>query len=472
MKRLLAIAALLLAAIVVLVLGTGASGGGGDGYRVRAIFDNAASIVAGEDVKVAGVKVGTIASLDVTPDKKAAVVLEIDDPAFQDFKQDAHCTIRPQSLIGEKFVECTATEPKDANAAPAPSLPKITNGPGKGEYLLPVQNTSSPVDIDLINDVMRLPERQRLAIIVNELGTGLAGNGTALREVIRRADPALEATDKVLAIFARQNKVLADLATSSDADLAPLAHNAQQIQAFIDKAGQTAAATAERGDALEQDFQKFPEFLAQLTPTAQRLADFAEQGTPVLENLKAAAPSLNRIVAQLGPFSTAALPAVRTLGTASRVGTSALPAARPLVQDLRQLGVALGPFSKQLSTGLASLQQNFGFNRLMDLIYGIAMSANQFDSAGHFLRAVVFIGGCNDYNSAADTAGCPGNFADTFNKRVGGSGAAASAGSSVGQGANQQRATPIPTSRADGATTSTDAQTGLLNYLLGNGGSK
>ena len=48
----------------------------------------------GEDVKVAGVKVGTIESLDVTTDNKAAIVLRIDDPAFQDFKQDAHCTIR------------------------------------------------------------------------------------------------------------------------------------------------------------------------------------------------------------------------------------------------------------------------------------------------------------------------------------------------------------------------------------------
>ena len=45
---------------------------------MRAIFDNAGFVIPGEDVKVAGVKVGKIESLDVTPDFKAAVVLQID----------------------------------------------------------------------------------------------------------------------------------------------------------------------------------------------------------------------------------------------------------------------------------------------------------------------------------------------------------------------------------------------------------
>jgi ABC-type transporter Mla subunit MlaD len=84
-KRLLAGGLLLVAALVVLVLGTGASGDDDGSYRVRAIFDSASFLVSGEDVKVAGVQVGTIESLDVTPDNKAAIVLRIDDPAFQNF---------------------------------------------------------------------------------------------------------------------------------------------------------------------------------------------------------------------------------------------------------------------------------------------------------------------------------------------------------------------------------------------------
>src|SRR4029453_5448715 len=114
MKRLLAIAGVLVAAAALLVFGTGASDDGG-AYRVRAIFMNAFSVIPGEDVKSAGVKVGKIESLDVTPDHKAAVVLRIDRPGFDDFRTDAECTIRPQSLIGEKFVECTPTQPAPEN---------------------------------------------------------------------------------------------------------------------------------------------------------------------------------------------------------------------------------------------------------------------------------------------------------------------------------------------------------------------
>src|SRR5437763_3847235 len=89
------------------VFSVGATSNSGSNYQVRAIFDDAASAVPGEDVKIAGAKVGSIDSMDVTPNKKAAIVLNITDAGFTPFHNDATCTIRPQSLIGEKYVECT-----------------------------------------------------------------------------------------------------------------------------------------------------------------------------------------------------------------------------------------------------------------------------------------------------------------------------------------------------------------------------
>src|SRR4051794_27477318 len=106
MRRVFAIAAVLAVSGILVVLATGASNGGGGAYKVRAIFENAFSLVPGEDVKIAGVKVGKIDSLDVTDDQKAVVVLDIQDKGYQEFRRDAECTVRPQSLIGERFVEC------------------------------------------------------------------------------------------------------------------------------------------------------------------------------------------------------------------------------------------------------------------------------------------------------------------------------------------------------------------------------
>ena len=465
-KRALAGGLLALVVLLVLVLGTGASNDDGGTYRVRAIFDSASFLVPGEDVKIAGVKVGTIEELDVTTDNKAAIVLRIDDPAYRDFKDDAFCTIRLQSLIGEKFVACQPTQPKNANTEPAPSLRKITHGDGKGEYLLPVSNTSAPVDLDMLNNIMQLPERQRFAIIINELGVGLAGNGKQLNSVIRRADPALYQLDRVLAILASQNRVLANLAVESDAALAPTARESQSVSDFIAKAGATATATASRGDALEQSFAKFPAFLTQLRPTMRRLGEFAEAGTPVMTDFRAAAPSINTIFEQLGPFSEAALPTFVTLGNLADTGREALPAAEPVIRDIRGFADEAKPFARTLAAGLTSLRDQNGIQRLLDVILETAGTTSGFDAAGHYLRsALVPIVNCVPYAVALRDE-CDATFGDT-------SGSAASTTSTPpADGVAPQATGATTTSDASGSlvdepATGTPAGSGVLNYLLG-----
>jgi ABC-type transporter Mla subunit MlaD len=218
--------ALAVAILPWLVIGVVDAAGGedrDDAYFVRAIFDNAANLVQGEDVKIAGAVIGAVDTLEVTDDNKAAVVLRVDDEDFTPWKTDANCTIRPQSLIGEKFVEC---EPGSTSAQ---ALDEIQDGDGEGEHLLPVANTSSPVDLDLINDTLRLPYRQRFAILLSEFGAGLAGRGDQLNTVIHRSNPALKETDEVLDILAKQNKSLERLARNSDQVLGPLARERERV---------------------------------------------------------------------------------------------------------------------------------------------------------------------------------------------------------------------------------------------------
>ena len=63
MRRALSLGLVGACVAIIAILATGAGGGGG--YRVRAIFDNAFSVIPGEDVKIAGVKVGSIQALDI-----------------------------------------------------------------------------------------------------------------------------------------------------------------------------------------------------------------------------------------------------------------------------------------------------------------------------------------------------------------------------------------------------------------------
>ncbi|HMJ36806.1 MAG TPA: MlaD family protein [Baekduia sp.] len=408
-RRLIAIGVALLAAGIVVVLGTGAGDDQKGVYKVRAIFSNAFTVIPGEDVKISGVKVGKISALDVTPDNKAAVVLDITEPGFKDFRKDATCTIRPQSLIGERYVECTPTQPRAEGDASAPKLAKIQSGAGKGEYLLPDSQTLKPVDLDLVGNIMRLPYRERLSIIINELGTGLAANGDELRQAVREANPALEQTDKVLAILAEQNRTLAELAKNGDEVLRPLARDKAKVADFIVKANTTAQASAQRRTDIEANLAKLPGFLKELKPTMQRLGGLADQMTPVLTDLNAAAPEINTFIKQLGPFSEAGTPALTSLGDAADVGDQALLKSKPVVGDLKTFANDAKPTVDNLEKLLTSLKETGGIERLMDFLYFQAAATNGYDSLGHYLRAVFVLTTCTTY-SVKPLTGCTANF--------------------------------------------------------------
>jgi ABC-type transporter Mla subunit MlaD len=421
MRRVLGIALTLVACSVALLLATGASDGGASGYKVTAIFNNAFSVIPGEDLKIAGVKVGKIESLDVTADQKAAVVLRVDEAGFGDWRRDATCTIRPQSLIGEKFVECTPTQPRPVGAQPPPLLPEAKSGPYKGTHVLPATQTSRPIDIDLLNNILRLPYRERLSIILNELGTGLAGRGADLNQVIRNADPALKETDKVLVLLAHENKTLRDLARDSDAALAPIARERAHVADFVTKAGNTAEATAEKRVQFEQNLHKLPAFLRQLKPTMTRLGELSDEMSPVLEDLGAQAPAINRFIISLGPFSKSATPSLTTLGDATVPGRKALIAAKPITQDLSTFGTEVKPLGDNLAALLTSFRDTGGIERLMDYLYYQVAAINGFDSYGHYLRAQLIVNTCTTY-AIRQNPSCSANFQASASARAASSG--------------------------------------------------
>ena len=400
MRRLIVIGIVTLATGAIAVLGTGAGEDEAGSYEIRAIFDNAFSLIEGEDVRVSGVNVGKITKLDVTPDNKAAVVLRIDKAGFNDFRQDARCTIRPQSLIGEKYVECSLTRPRREGAPPAPPLREIPEGrEGAGQRLLPVTQTSKPVDVDLINNVLRLPQRQRLAIILNELGAAVGGRADELNETIRRANPALGAVNEVIKILGDENRVLRRLATDSDTVLQPLARDRARVASFIENANVVSRASAERRADLERNFELLPRFLSELEPTMQRLGSFSDEFTPVLRDLDAAAPSINRMLRELGPFSTASIPAFRSLGEAAEVGRPALLASKPIIDDLRRLTEEAAPALSDLADLAVSLRDTGGIERLMDYIFYQASAVNGYDQFGHYLRASLLTNTCSTYTT-------------------------------------------------------------------------
>jgi ABC-type transporter Mla subunit MlaD len=410
MRRLVYIA-LLVAVVPLLVIGIvreAREDDTSDHYYVRAVFDNVSTLVTGEDVKIAGAPVGVVTEMDVTEDDKAAVTLRIDDAAFTPFKQDAECGIRLQGLIGERFVEC---EPGSTSAQ---ALEAVEEGEGEGEHFLPVDNTSSPVDLDLVNDTLRLPYRERLAILLNELGVGLAGRGEELNEVIHRANPALRETDEVLAVLAGQNRVLARLARNSDRALGPLARERARFADFIVQADDTAEAAAERRADIRRGINRLPAFLRELRLLMVELEGLTDQGTPLLDDLGAAAPGLGRLIKAQGTLADASRESFPSLGDALERGRPALIEARPLIRDLSRLGEELAPVSVDLDELTRSLDQTGAIERINDFLYYVALATNGFDSLGHYYRAALVTNTCTEYAIVSTGAACTANFTSGF----------------------------------------------------------
>ena len=399
--------ALGIAALVAVVLLAVSAGGSNGGYAVRAIFDDAGNIIPGETVDVASVKVGTVKAVEPTPNAKAAVVLSIGNPGFQDFRSDASCTIRLQGLIGEKYVDCEPTQPRPEGAPLPPPLKKIPSGhEGAGQYYLPVTNTHSPVGSDLLNDIQRLPERQRFTLIINELGAGLMNRGSDLSAVIRRANPALDELDKVLSILAGENKVLEELAVNSDKALKPFAAVRQDVAKFIAESNKTAVAGANTRASLARNLELFPKFLEQLVPAVERIGKFAEATQPTMEYLGQAAPGIDKTFTSIPGFSASSEKFFKNLGQTSKQSGPALLATKPLLAQLKKLGTAALPASSNLESLFGGLRNTGGLERLLDFIFLGTGAANGYDSLGHFLRTEGLANACLTYRQDKPFTGC------------------------------------------------------------------
>jgi ABC-type transporter Mla subunit MlaD len=497
MRRLITPVLLVAAVVVVVLLVSG--GGSGGGYVVRAVFDSGGFMVTGEQVRVAGANVGEIKSVGVTmPGEvdsykngqpqaipgKAVIAMEITDPGFQDFRSDASCLIRPQSLIGEKFIDCRPTLPRAPGSPPAPALKKIPSGqPGAGQYLLPLENNSTSVDPDLINDIQTLPYAQRFRLILNELGAGLAGRGSDIEEVVKRANPVLRDTDRLFAILTAQRDKLAKLASDSEEILRPFARERAHVAGFFTNAGAAAQASSERGAEVEASFRKFPRFLREFRLTMRSLQGFSDAAAPVFSDFGKAVPAYTEATRELAPFSEASTVALKSLGATGEIAGPLLHEADPILRKTTELAKSGAGPTTELAEFFGSLEKTKGWDSLVGLIYNSTAATNGFDQYGHFIRTLVTLTNCTDYIAGkGGTSGCVARFTGPNHAESSSAGASSSSlallrriqeiqqrrngGTAPGASASSGSTGVGKGSPAQGAG-KTGGTAPLLNYLLG-----
>jgi virulence factor Mce-like protein len=414
--RRLATALIAVGACATAVVFAAAGGSRTDEREYRIVFDNAFGLTEGGDFRIGGVNAGTITAFDVTRARsgapKAVVTATVTEPGFGDFRRDATCAIKPQSLIGEYYVDCQ---------------PGTTERRLEGGGTVRVQRTESTIPLDLVNDILRRPYRERLRLIVTELGTGLAGRPEDLGAVLRRAHPGLRETSRVLRILGDQNEVIERFIADADTVIRELERNKTDVARWVVEAGDAAEATASRRRELAETFHRLPGFVDELRPTMARLGELADQQTPLLTDLQRAAPDLNGFFTRLGPFAEAARPALRSLGAASEAGKRSFEEGAEEVAELRQLARDAPPVAKPLRQFLQTIDDRAraiepdrraaqgappapdktatsdsssgftGMEAVWNYFFWQTLTINAADDVGHVLKLVGIVNDCREY---------------------------------------------------------------------------
>jgi ABC-type transporter Mla subunit MlaD len=333
MRRIALILVSLLAAAGSVVAVAGAD----DNKTYEAELFNAFGLVEGSELRVAGVKAGTVTGLDVTAEKTALITFEV-GPEFPELKADASCSSEPQSLIAEYFLNCQ---------------PGSSDQPLEGP--IEAARNQTTVQNDLVQNTLREPFKRRFQLILNEFGTALVGNAENLNAAIRSGAPALRELSEVLKILGRQNTIIAQLNSDSDAVFQELTNNREDVVRFIDEAEDTARISAERREDLATDFDLLDDFLFELKPVMHELGNLAREQTPLLTDLRAAAPGLNRLATNLPGFNQATEVSLESLGNASAVGQRALAKSTDEIDELNTAAQKAPPAADVVADFLENL---------------------------------------------------------------------------------------------------------------------
>jgi phospholipid/cholesterol/gamma-HCH transport system substrate-binding protein len=266
-------------------------------YTINAVFRTANNIKPNSFVRIAGVNVGKVTKVEhIASDKNAArVTMRIEKKGLPIHK-DATVAIRPRIFLeGNFFVDIQPG---------SPSAPTLSDGD-----TIPVNQTSAPVQIDQVLGVLQGDTRKDLKRTLDELSTGLSGQGGA---GFNRSIPYWKDAYERGAITA-------------DASLGYLEHD---LSGYIKNAGATAQALDQNDVQLKSLITNFNTTAhafavkdTALSAAVAELPNTLHAGIPALESLNRAFPPLRRFIAD-------ARPAVRSSGPA-------LDASIPFADQLR-----------------------------------------------------------------------------------------------------------------------------------------
>jgi phospholipid/cholesterol/gamma-HCH transport system substrate-binding protein len=342
------------------------------GLLVRAEFADASPLLAGNEVKADGVPVGTVEALDAVGNK--AVVTLLLDPAALPVHRDARFTIRPVSLLGERFVEL------DRGSAEAGPLPAGAT--------VPIARTGTNTDLDQVLNSLDDPTGAGLAALVGTLGGGLHGNGANTAQTLRALRPALDDSRGFARVLREQNDVLNRMVDNLRPVLGALAADrGGRLDRLVGSADGLLKVTAERQSDLEATLTELPSSLASASTALDRVGGTARATTPDLRSLRPLTEPLVEVSGELRDFADALDPALSGTGPMLERFDELLAKARPALDELRRAGPDLRGSTAGARPLTAELSRNL--DDVYDFLRFWAQTANGHDGLSNYFRGFV-----------------------------------------------------------------------------------
>lgn len=314
---------------------------GEGGRTVRAEFADAGQVAAGDPVRIAGVKVGTVSGVRPMKGRVGAVVdMDLHDDAGALYA-DAKAALRYKTLLGGAFSVVL-----DRGTPVAGSLP---------DDRIPLRQTSGQVEVADLLDMVRDGARRGLQTLPREVSDSMSNPNTLRDSLATLHDVAPGLALGASAVRGRlAGYDLPSVVRSGAKTVAALDVRNDALQRLVAGSARTLATTAARAADLKTTIRRLPPSLRETRSTLRALNHTLRVADPVLEKLARVAhrvapavrdlrPVLLRadvLLRRATPLLTQLRPAAASLG---RTAQNGLPLLRTLLPSLDRLDDVLLP---------------------------------------------------------------------------------------------------------------------------------
>jgi phospholipid/cholesterol/gamma-HCH transport system substrate-binding protein len=306
--------------------------GGPDGHSLYFNTADASGAIAGQEVRLAGHKVGKVET--VTPvdgGRRASIKLRIRDEAWP-VRTGSHVTIRWGGTVSylKRYV---ALKPGPASGAP------FADG-----ATLPTAAVTTPVDFDELINQFTPKIRDSYSTFINVAGGTLTRSAPRLRKVVTRTPEALGEANLLLRSLARSRTDLHALIASADDVTRAIQTADPSVDQAVEGAALTLAATSRHTDGIRQTLHALPGTLDRVRTTlgrADRTLDLAKSATgriaPGVTELRRTVTPLNGLLRRVNSVAPVATSTLTTARTAAPDLTRLLQRATGLLPDVRSV---------------------------------------------------------------------------------------------------------------------------------------